>query len=108
MSYRVFSSWKANIARNVYKHFSGTSECVTSFLISTIWVFLKNKRVIFYDLKELAPRINFTTYILSRWIPNPRVLCSKPKGGSQVDSAFHPSEVDKMSIRNFWELSGKK
>ena len=23
-----------------------------------------------------------------------------------VDSAFHPSEVDKMSIRNFWELSG--
>ena len=25
-----------------------------------------------------------------------------------VDSAFHPSEVDKMSTRNFWELSGKK
>ena len=23
-------------------------------------------------------------------------------------SAFHPSEVDKMSTRNFWELSGKK
>ena len=25
-----------------------------------------------------------------------------------VDSAFHPSEVDKMSTRNFGELSGKK
>ena len=27
---------------------------------------------------------------------------------SKVDSAFHPSEVDKMSTRNIWELSGKK
>ena len=34
--------------------------------------------------------------------------CSKPMGGSKVDSAFHPSEVGKMSTRNFWELSGKK
>ena len=25
-----------------------------------------------------------------------------------VDMAFHPSEVDKMSTRNFWKLSGKK
>ena len=45
---------------------------------------------------------------LRRWIPNPGVPCSKPLGGSKVDSAFHPSEVDKMSTRNFWELSGKK
>ena len=29
-------------------------------------------------------------------------------GGSKVDSAFHPSKVDKMSTRNFWELSRKK
>ena len=36
------------------------------------------------------------------------VPCSKPLGGSEVDSAFHPSEVDKMSTRNFLELSGKK
>ena len=43
-----------------------------------------------------------------RWIPNPGVPCSKPLGGSKVDSAFHPPEVDKMSTRNFWELSGKK
>ena len=40
--------------------------------------------------------------------PNPGVPCSKPPGGSKVDSAFHPPEVDKMSTRNFWELSGKK
>ena len=45
---------------------------------------------------------------LRRWIPNPGVSCSKPLGGSKVDSAFHPSKVDKMSIRNFWELNGKK
>ena len=25
-------------------------------------------------------------------------------GGPKVDAAFHPSEVDKMSARNFWEL----
>ena len=43
-----------------------------------------------------------------RWIPNPGVSWSKPLGGSKVDSVFHPSEVDKMSTRNFWELSGKK
>ena len=29
-------------------------------------------------------------------------------GGSKVDSAFHHSEVDKVSTRNFWGLSGKK
>ena len=33
---------------------------------------------------------------------------TEPLGGSKVDSAFHPSEVDKMSTRNSWELSGKK
>ena len=27
---------------------------------------------------------------------------------SQSDSAFHPPKVDKMTTRNFWELSGKK
>ena len=42
------------------------------------------------------------------WIPNPGDPCSKPLGGSKVDSAIHTSEVDKMSTRNFWELSGKK
>ena len=41
-------------------------------------------------------------------ISNPGFLFSKPLGGSKVDSAFHPSKVDKMSTRNIWELSGKK
>ena len=36
------------------------------------------------------------------------VLCSKPQGGFKVDSAFHPSEVDQMSTRNFGGLRGKK
>ena len=33
---------------------------------------------------------------------------SKPLGGSKVDSALHPFEVDKKSTKNFWELSNKK
>ena len=48
------------------------------------------------------------TQWLRRWIPNPGVPCSKPLGGSKVNSAFHPSEVDKMSNMNFWELNSKK
>ena len=33
----------------------------------------------------------------------------KTSGWLKVDSVFHPSEVDnKMSTRNFWEISGKK
>ena len=44
---------------------------------------------------------------LRHWIPNPVVPCSKLLGGSKVDSAFNPSEVDKISTRNFWELTGK-
>ena len=41
------------------------------------------------------------------WIPNPWVLCSKLLGGFKVNSAFHHSEVDKTSTRNFWELAVK-
>ena len=51
--------------------------------------------------------INMTEW-LRYWIPNPGVLCLKPLGGSKIDSAFHPSEVNKISTRNIWELSGKK
>ena len=36
------------------------------------------------------------------WIPNPGVPWSKPLGGFKVDSAFHPSEVVKMSTKNIW------
>ena len=42
------------------------------------------------------------------WIHNLGVPCSKPLGGPKVDSAVHPSEVDKMSTRDFRELNGKK
>ena len=61
--------------------------------------------------KEPRPEtlLSFVLWSLTRrWISNPGVPCSKPLGGSKVDSAFHPSEVDKMSTRNYWELSGKK
>ena len=36
-----------------------------------------------------------------------KVPVFKTLGGSKVKSVFHPSEVDKMITRNFWELSGK-
>ena len=43
---------------------------------------------------------------LGRWIPDPGFTFSKPLGGSEVDSAFHPYKVDKMSTRSSWELRG--
>ena len=51
---------------------------------------------------------NLVSLWLRRWIPNPGVLCSKPLGVSKVNAAFHPSEVDQMSTRDFWELGSKK
>ena len=41
---------------------------------------------------------------LRHWIPNPGVLCTKPVSGSKVDLALYPSEVNKISARNFWKL----
>ena len=38
---------------------------------------------------------------LRHWIPNSGVPCSKQLGGSKVDLAFHPYNVDKVSTRNF-------
>ena len=49
----------------------------------------------------------FKKFTKTREFLNPGVPCSKPLGGSKVDSAFHPFEVDKVSTRNFWGLSGK-
>ena len=46
--------------------------------------------------------------VLRRWIPEPGVPGSKPLNGSKVDTAFHPFNVDQMSTRNSWGLSGKK
>lgn len=37
-----------------------------------------------------------------------RGLMFKTLGGTKVDSAFYPSEVNKVSTWNFWELSGEK
>ena len=45
---------------------------------------------------------------LRHWIPNPQVQGSKPLGGSKVDWAFHLFEVDQMSTREIWGLSGIK
>ena len=59
-------------------------------------------------LKNIITAFGAMAYWLMCWISNPGVLCSKPLVGSKVDSAFHPSEVHKMSSRNFWELNGKK
>ena len=39
------------------------------------------------------------------YITNPMVPCFKPLGGCMVDSAFHHSEVDKVSTWNSWEFS---
>ena len=49
----------------------------------------------------------FTT-LVSGQVVNIVVMCSNTLGGFKVDSVFHPSEVDKMSTRDFWKLSGKK
>ena len=57
---------------------------------------------------EIHMQLNNDVLPLRCWIPNPGVSCSKALGGSKVDSAFHPSEVDKMSTRNFWELISEK
>ena len=39
------------------------------------------------------------------WFPNPGVLHAQPLGDCKAHSAFHSSEVDKMSTRNLWGLS---
>ena len=44
-------------------------------------------------------------YWLRRWIPNPGVSCWKPLGGSKVDVAFHPCEIDQY--QDFLEFSSK-
>ena len=48
--------------------------------------------------------IGATAWWIRHWIPNLEVPCLKPLGGSKMDSAFHPSEIDKVSTRNFGNL----
>ena len=46
-------------------------------------------------------------YYLRYWIAKPGVLVSKCLCGSKVYSAIHSSELNQMSNRNSWALSGK-
>ena len=57
-----------------------------------------------YNILENKGLTSITQW-LRCWIPNPGISCSKPLGGSKVDSAFHPSTIDKMSARNFCQFS---
>ena len=74
-----------------------------------VFLLLKHSRLRGFKQKKHMKKSEILAFNpLRHWIPNPGVPCSKPLDGSKVDSAFYPSEVDKMSARNFWELSGKK
>ena len=60
------------------------------------------------NIKFLGLTVDSIRMTVSHWISNPGIPCSRPLGDSKFDSALHPSEVDKMSTRNIWELGGKK
>ena len=68
----------------------------------------------FCAVKKKKKYFSIPSYILTCHVTPKNVAfyyfvpSSKPLGGSTVDSVFHPSEVDKMSTRDFWELNGKK
>ena len=78
-----------------------------------VWLFwsalvddIQNSQIIIEKLKQTLH--DGLVVKVKCWIPNPGVPCSKPLGGSKVDSASHPSEVNKMGTRNFWEFGIKK
>ena len=75
---------------------------VPSIIFDPVVMQLRNFGKLFLD-----PSCGAMAEWLRSWIPNPGVLCSKPLGGSMVDSALHPSKVNKICT-SFWELSGKK
>ena len=66
------------------------------------------KRALEFTSNNLKKCIVFDGLVVKVLDSQSRVLCSKPLGGSTVNSAFHPFKVDKMSTRNSWELNGKK
>ena len=49
----------------------------------------------------IQSHVNMITFAYGKYLP-------KTKNLRVFVTVFHPSEVDKMSTRNFWELSGKK
>ena len=64
------------------------------------------------DMPSLGLWSKELNYIINKYKNHPSIKTIKQnfqlQGGSRVDSAFHPSEVDKMSTSTFWELNGKK
>ena len=64
--------------------------------------------MVFLIIEKVLEKIGAMAKWLRCWIPNPVILCSKSLGGSKVDSVIHPAKVDKISTRDFWELSGEK
>ena len=43
---------------------------------------------------------------LGCWVTNPGVPFSKPLDGSMINSLIHHSNVNQMSSRNLWRVSG--
>ena len=81
------------------------SYTISQSLVTKLSCLLKLSRLL---LQNYETAYNLMASWLRRWTLNPGFPCSKLQGGSKVDSVFHPSDVDKMSARNTWELSGKK
>ena len=69
---------------------------------------VKTYRHIDFTFQKTYPHTDFT--FQSHWSNGLVVKALDSQSRSPVfkTTAFHPSEVDKMSTRNFWELSGKK
>ena len=65
--------------------------------------------VLFFSIQHFGKLVvNLNSLVVKLLDSQSRSLMVKPLAGSEVDSAFHPSEVDKISTRNFWELSVTK
>ena len=65
-------------------------------------------RAIFRTLTYLDTKASSNGLVVKALDSRSGAPCSKPLGGSKVESAVHPSDVDKMSTRDSWQLSGKK
>ena len=107
-SYNDFLKTKFSILQRKYKNVQTSKKKPLGKLLS-------DRKALWKNSLEKYPLLHFDSYllrILSNQILsvdfNPGVTCSKPLGGSKVDSAFHTSEVGKMSTRNCWEHSGQK
>ena len=73
----------------------------------SIQIFVQNKGKDTIFINYICFKLAIKAPPLCQWLvvleffPNPVVPGSKTMGESKVDSAFHPSEVDLMSTRNF-------